>query len=188
MFPARRALDPSPCNIQLDHKIVFMPLLIEPNRQRNAKRTVSWQCVGTKQPLILNPRSGYKFHAAFFTWPEERQCRFSNTKVQHLQQKTAHLSKRFLVESFVVCDEVILCETVFVDGIKEAMPLRNYFKLCKVLVNCMWGLGFWLWLFRPFGHDLQLDTLKESWLYSYLSANQLQKRIRPSIITENVFI
>jgi len=75
-----------------------MPLLIELNRKRNTKRTVLWQCVDTIQPLILNPRSGYKFHTAFFTCPEERQCRFSNTKVQHLQQKNLHIYRKAFIK------------------------------------------------------------------------------------------
>jgi hypothetical protein len=49
MFPASQAPDPSPGNLKLDHKTVFMPLLIELNRKRNANHTVLWQCVDTIQ-------------------------------------------------------------------------------------------------------------------------------------------
>jgi len=40
MFPASQAPYLSPGNLKLDHKIVFMPLLIELNCKRNANRTV----------------------------------------------------------------------------------------------------------------------------------------------------
>ena len=94
MFLASQAPYPSPGNLKLDHKIVFMPLLIELNCKRNVSRTVLWQCVDTIQPLILNPRSGYKFH----TRPEERNSAVFLTPRSSTATKKLHIYRKAFIK------------------------------------------------------------------------------------------